>query len=340
MPEKHFPLGKLPPEILKRMLAQAPILDERVLLGPGIGVDCAVVDAGANLLVFKSDPITFASDEIGWYVVQVCANDVAAMGAAPRWFLATLLLPEGLADEALVFGITGQINRACRELGISVIGGHTEITHGFDRPVIVGTLIGEVERDQLVKPGGAQPEDRILLTKGVPIEAAAILAREFPERLQSLLSEDERRQAADFLYDPGISVVRDAQLAIQAGKITAMHDPTEGGVTAALWEMAEACGHAFVIDTDAIHIPELAGRICQIFDIQPLAAIASGALLLAVRAADAALICRALETEGIACCEIGAVEAGQPVVWQASPGGREHLPRPERDDITRVFEDQ
>ncbi len=150
-------------------------------------------------------------------------------------------------------------------------GGHTEITAGLERPILVGTLIGEVERERLITPRGASPGDRILLTKGVPIEATAILAREFPERLNGVLNPDELQQARDFLHDPGISVLREARLAVQAGRVTAMHDPTEGGVACALWELAEASDRSLVVDPATIPVPALAARVCQAFGLDPLA---------------------------------------------------------------------
>lgn len=331
-------VGKLPVDLLNRLLSKVPLQDPRVLLGPGVGLDCAVVDLGVTLLVFKSDPITFASDEIGWYLVQVNANDIATTGAQPRWLLVTLLLPEGETTAELVEQISAQIHSACQKIGVSVIGGHTEITYGLERPIVVGTLIGEVARQNLVTPQGAAPGDRILLTKGVPIEATAILAREFPSRLAGALSAAERKQAANFLYDPGISVLRDAQIATQAGQVTAMHDPTEGGLAAALWELAQACGHSLVVDPAAVPVPPLSARICQALNLDPLAAIASGALLLTAPVEDAVDIQRALEDEGIACAEIGAVEAGAAAVWQETKTGRQSWPRPERDEIAKMYE--
>jgi hydrogenase expression/formation protein HypE len=145
------------------------------------------------------------------------------------------------------FGNWRRIFSACRSLGISVIGGHTEITHGLANPILVATLIGEVERERLITPRGASEGDTILLTKGVPIEGTAILAQEFPN---ALVKPSARRitRAARFLYDPGISVLRDAQIAVESGEVTAMHDPTEGGLSAALWELAEASGHSLVVD--------------------------------------------------------------------------------------------
>ncbi len=330
-----LPLGKLPPDLLQALLARLPAQDERLLLGPGIGLDCAVLDLGDRCLVLKSDPITFATDAIGWYAVQVNANDIATTGARPRWFLLTLLLPENQTTPASVQAIADQIAAACRDLGIAVIGGHTEITYGLDRPVVAGTMLGEVPRERLVTPRGASPGDRLLLTKGVPIEGTSILAREFPDRLQAVMSAAEVQQAQDFLYRPGIGVTRDAQIALQAGRVTAMHDPTEGGLAAALWELAAACGHTLTVDASAVPVPDLARRACAAFGLDPLATIASGALLLTAPPGDAARIRAALEGEGIPCAEIGAVTAGPPTVQQ--PDGRP-LPRPARDDISRVFE--
>jgi len=121
-------VGKLPNELLARLLARLRPRDPRVVLGPAVGRDAAVIDAGGErLLVAKTDPVTFASDHIGWYTVHVNANDIACMGARPAWFLATVLLPEG-ASERQAEEIFGQVIDACEALGVELVGGHTEIT--------------------------------------------------------------------------------------------------------------------------------------------------------------------------------------------------------------------
>jgi len=90
-----YPVGKLPTEDLDRILkTYASRADVRVLVGPGVGQDAAVISFGSQVLVAKTDPITFATDQIGWYAVHVNANDIAAMGALPKWFLTTILLPK------------------------------------------------------------------------------------------------------------------------------------------------------------------------------------------------------------------------------------------------------
>ena len=332
-----LPVGKLPQDLLAALLARAPATDPRVILGPGIGLDCAVIDTGERLTVYKSDPITFATDQIGYYLVQVNANDIATTGARPLWLLVTLLLPEAETTSELPDGIMVQICDACRDLGITVVGGHTEITAGLARPIAVGAMVGEVPRGKLITPRGARAGDRILLTKGVPIEATALLAREFPQRLRSTLREDEIHAAQRYLFEPGIGVTRDARAAIAAGPVTAMHDPTEGGIVTALWELAEASGRTLRVDPTTIPIPDLARRVCAAFDIDPYAAIASGALLITVPAATAPTTRAALESVGIACADIGIVIEGRVTVERAGPDSLATWSRPAADAITRVF---
>jgi len=333
-----LPVGKLPAELLAELLGRLAPRDPRVIIGPGLGLDCSVVRVGQQLLVFKSDPITFATKDIGYYLVQVNANDLATTGAQPRWLLVTILLPEHGTTAESIQHIAREIDAACREIGVAVIGGHTEITHGLHRPILAGTLVGEVERRRLVTPRGARPGDSVLLTKGVPIEATAILAREFPERLTGALSAEELRQAQSFPREPGISVLRDAQIALAAGKVTAMHDPTEGGLVTALWELAEASGRKLWFDPSAVPVPTLAARVCRVFSLDPLRAIASGALLLTASKTAAVKIRRALESDGIVCAEIGGVDCGPHGVWAVSRKRHRRVKPPLRDEIARVFD--
>jgi hydrogenase maturation factor len=333
----RLPVGKLPPELMSQIISRMPTDDPRVIVGPGIGLDCAVIDLGDRLAVYKSDPITFASDHIGYYLVQVNANDIATTGARPLWLLITLLLPEKTTSPALPATIMAQIADACAALGVTVIGGHTEITTGLDRAIAIGAMVGEVERDKLISPRGARAGDHVLLTKGVPIEATALLAREFPARLRAALSPTELEAAQNYLFDPGIGVTRDARTAIQAGRVTAMHDPTEGGVLSALWELAQASGKTLRVDTQRIPVAPLARRVCGVFGIDPLGAIASGALLMTVTATDAAAIRDSLQRTGIACADIGSVCEGPARVEQSKAEGYEILSRPEVDEITKAY---
>lgn len=336
----NIPVGKLPPALLAQILAEAPGGAD-VVVGPALGIDCAIVRAGNRLLALKSDPITFAADDLGWYLVQVNANDLATVGAIPRWLLVTLLLPEDKTDAALVTTLMEQVYTACRKMDVAVVGGHTEVTYGLDRPLAVGTMIGEVPEGKLVLPRGAQPGDRLLLTKGIPLEGAAILAREFRRELEQQFTGAELDEAAGYLHEPGISVLRDAQVALAHGTVHAMHDPTEGGVATALWELAEASGRALLVEIDAIPVLPLAARLCAALELDPLATIASGALLLAVPPGqNATTICAALQLAGISCHGIGRVLEGEMGVWLETGEGRRPFPRPARDEVARLFDRQ
>ena len=338
MSKQNLPLGKLPAPLLSKLLDSASIDDPQVLLGPGVGLDCAIIEFGDRLLVLKSDPITFTTETIGQYLIQINANDIATTGGRPRWLLVTLLLPKGKTTEESATELFQQIVEASERLGISIVGGHTEVTYGIDRVLAIGTLIGEVEKRNLVTPQGALPGHRILLTKGLAIEATAIAARDFAERLKPHLSDQEIRTAANYLNNPGIGITRDVQIAMEAGIISAMHDPTEGGLASALWELAHACGCMLVVYPDRIQVSPLTKKICQILEINPLSSISSGALLLTAPSTDSEAIIDSLLEQDIPCADIGCVEQGSPAVFMEEGADRTKLPWPERDEITRLYE--
>jgi hydrogenase expression/formation protein HypE len=334
-----YPLGKLPPDHLARLFARRPVSDERVILGPGVGHDAAVISFDGRYLVAKTDPITFASEEIGWFAVHVNANDVACTGGTPRWFLVTLLLPEKRTDSALVDSIFDQVAGACTELGVELVGGHTEITHGLDHPVVIGCMLGEAPAGGLVRSDGARLGDAVLLSKGIALEGTAIIAREKYHLLDGFEAPflDRCRR---LLHDPGISVVRDAALAVQVGGVHAMHDPTEGGLATGLREMAEAAGVGMVLDAQSIPILPETARVCQRLQLDPLGLIASGSLLLTVAPDSADSILKKFAGEGIAAARIGTVVERQHGLSMHTANGRYPLPAFERDEIARLFDQE
>lgn len=334
-----FSAGKLDYALLRELIDNLP-LDERTVIGPKIGEDAAVLDMVDRYLVVSTDPITFATDLIGWYAVHVNANDVATMGAKPKWFLASLLLPEGQTDERLVREIFGQMKNACESLGVAFIGGHTEITPELPRPIVVGTMLGEVDKDKLVTSSGAQVGDAVLVTKGAPIEGTAIIAREKSEELKNLgLSDDLIERAKMFLFDPGISVVKDALVACTVANVHAMHDPTEGGLALGLWELAEASQVTIEIKADAIPIVPEGKQLCEIFGLDPMGTISSGTLLICVSEHEADRIVSKLGEVGIKAYLIGRVKhEGKASVLIHHPDGKsEELPLFPKDEIVKLF---
>ncbi|RKY70458.1 MAG: hydrogenase expression/formation protein [Candidatus Latescibacterota bacterium] len=333
----RFRVGKLPQGVLERLLREYSTLDERVVVGPKVGEDCAVVDFGEKYLVVKTDPITFATEDIAWYVVNINANDVATMGARPRWFLCTALLPEGVGEEE-VEALFASLKDAAEELGVSLCGGHTEITYGLERPILVGQMLGEVEREKLVRSDGARPGDVLLLTKGLAIEATALLAREFPEKVRGAFGEEFLERCRNYLRDPGLSVVPEALAACGAGRVHAMHDPTEGGVATGLRELAHASGVGMEVWEEGLFVSEETRAICGAFGVDPLGAISSGALLIAVDPEDAPSVREAVSAMRIRCKEIGVVRESSFGVKLRREGRLLDLPEFGRDEVAKLFE--
>ncbi len=329
--------GKLEPELLARFLSSNVINDDRVVIRPGIGRDVCAIRMGDTYLVAKTDPVTFTADRIGWYAVHVNANDVATVGARPKWFLATVLLPENRTDEALVQSVWDDLTSALRGIGCALCGGHTEITVGLDRPIVVGQMLGEVAVDGLVDKGSTRPGDRVLLTKGVPVEGTAILARERKDDITREFGGETVREAAGFLDSPGISVLAEALAACEAGAVHAMHDPTEGGVATGLWELARAAACGILIDADRIPLLEPGRSFCRHFGIDPLGTISSGTLLLCVPPEDADGVAEAIRGLDIACTDIGEVRDESEGAVMVRDGRRMEIPVYAQDEIMRAL---
>ncbi len=301
--------GKLPSPVLEALFRRLPSGDPRVRVGPGIGEDAAVIDMGGSYLVAKTDPITFATDRIGWYVVHVNANDVACMGAEPKWFLVTCLLPERGTGEEEVAAIIEDLGSACSELGITVCGGHTEVTLGLSRPILVGQLLGEVAKDRLVDKRRVRPGDVVLLTGGIAVEGSAVIARERKDFLQGRVPAEVLERAAGFLEDPGISVVRASRIALEAGgrAVHGFHDPTEGGLRQGVRELAERAGVEIRVEPGRVPVFPETRAVCEPFGIDPMGLLASGALLVVVEAGREGPVRDAVEGAGIPCARIGEV---------------------------------
>lgn len=329
----RLPPGKLPPAILQSLLRLRGATDRRVILGPAFGEDAAVINLGAQYLILKSDPVTFTADEIGWYAVHVNANDIAVMGAQPAWFQAAIIVPPH-TSVAAVRRIFRDIDRSARGLGIAITGGHTEVSPAVTQPVVAGDMQGIVPRDRLVTSAGAKVGDVVVLTKAAGIEGTSILARSRARAARTVLGPAGQRAAARFHHRPGISVVTEALVAARYGA-SAMHDPTEGGVAAALFELATASRRSLVVDLDRIPVLPPTAQLCAHFGLRPLGLIGSGALLLTIPEPRLRLLLRALQRHRIAAACIGRVASGSGVEARRN-GRRVRFVWSPRDELTRL----
>jgi len=316
--------------VLGRTGARRP----ETLVPASLGVDAAVVGADPDWVwVLTSDPITTASTGAGRLAIQVVCNDLAAMGAEPVGVLVTLLFPRGVRIET-IGALTADIDAAAMAANVEVLGGHTEVAPGVTSPLVVMTGVGKARRDRVLTAAGAQPGDALVLTKAAALEGTHVLASDLGSHLASVTEDDVQ---AALGYADELSVVPEARLAVELGA-TAMHDPTEGGVVGALWEMAEASDCGFRVDVSAITVREPTRAICAALGVDPLRLISSGALLIACR--DGPAMVTGLREHGIDAAIIGRVTARERRCVLVHPGGREEpIERLDRDELYRVLEE-
>ena len=327
MPRGSFAVGKIPPETLNRTVYNhTGKPNRRLLVGPGIGRDVAVVGADP-ILILTTDPVTGTSTRIGEHSVYINANDIATAGARPVWYLCTILLPPGSTEKTLR-GVMKGIDRASKKLGITVARGHTEVTRGLDRPIIVGFMIGE-KRGRVLRAEDARVGDMILLTKTAGIEGTAILASDYADRLKQVPAKLLRRAR---LFSRGISVAKEALVLSKIPGVRVLHDPTEGGVLNACWELGEAAHLGVDVWADKIPVAEETETVCSRLKLNPLKLMSSGCLLAIVtpKAVDRAV--RSLGRVRVAATVIG--------IMTVQANGCNYTLKGKRSELTPVPHDE
>jgi len=300
-------------------------------LGPTAGFDGAVIDVGDRSLIVSMDPITGAIERIGWLAVHINANDVATFGVEPAFFFSCILLPES-ANRKNVETICVQMDKAAKDLGMAIVGGHCEVTPGLSNPVVVGCTVGITEKGNYVTAGGAKPGNKLIMTKTIGIEGTAILTNDKEEQLRGKLDDRLLNNARKF-FDL-ISVVEEATLAFQTGGVTAMHDPTEGGIAGGIHELADASNAGVKVLEEKISVAKETFEICRIFQIDPLQLISSGTLLIAAKEDQTEKIVDVLKENGIKASVIGEIlKNSQERVLIHRNGSRIELMRPISDHL-------
>ena len=330
-----LPAGKLPAEFLERSLSGIAVDDPTVLVGARIGEDAAVVDVSdGEVLVLAADPITLAGDSMARYTVLVNANDVATSGAEPRWLLSTLLFPPG-SSASEVLAMTRDIARECAASGVTLCGGHTEITDAVSRPLAVGMAAGVALKAQLLDKSRMRPGDRVLLTKGVAVEGTGLVAREFGPRLRAAgITAEEIAEAGAFLERIGI--LEEARVARSFAGVTALHDVTEGGLATAVRELGAAGGRGLRLRLESIPVYPQTRRICAALGLDPLGLIGSGSLLITCSPGDAGPLSAAVREAGIEIADIGEVLDAGEGVEATQDGAPAEWPSFERDEVSRL----
>lgn len=325
-------VGKLPESVLKRsVFKQLHTKREEVLLGAGVGEDCAAMKLDSDeIFVISTDPITGTAKDIGDLAVQITVNDLASAGAEPIGVMLTILLPEDATEEELKH-VMAQVESACEKNRIQVMGGHTEVTRVVSQIVLSVTGVGKAKEDRLISTADVLPDMDILVTKWVGIEGTAILAKEKEQELSARYTKPFLEAAKGL--DRYLSVLPEAATAVKSG-VAAMHDVTEGGIFGALWEMAEASGVGLEIDLKKIPLKQETVEICEYFGISPYELISSGSMLMAAK--DGNRLVMELQKEGIPAVIIGKATAGRDRILRNEDECR-YLEPPKTDELYKVL---
>ncbi len=299
-------IGKVSENVLKRsILKQIKHRREEVLVGPGVGEDCSVVELKEDeVFVISTDPITGTTEDMGTLAVHITANDISSNGAEIVGIMLTILLPDGFRESDLK-EIMQEIEGVCEKLNIEIMGGHTEITAAVNQPVITVTGIGKMPKQHMIKTAGVIPGQEIVMTKWAGLEGTAIIAKMKEKELTGKYTRDFISGAKNFIQN--ISVVEEAKIARKLG-VTSMHDVTEGGIFGALWELGEASGVGLEVDLKKIPIKQETIEICEFYDLNPYQLISSGVMIMVTDKANE--LVEVLKKNNIPAAVIGRITPG------------------------------
>lgn len=321
-----LPLGKLNNKLLIKILND--IKNEGA--SPKIGEDSATINIRSdNNLLLSSDPITFDSENIGEYILDICANDIYAAGGEPKWFLITILIPPKTSYNKLK-RVISKVNSRAQSLKVDIIGGHTEVTESVNKIVLSGTIVGRINKNfvpnQIVK--GNQS---IILGGQAGIEGSKIIV-ENTESNHKIISNLKKS-----IKNLTISVNNIAKIAISTGKIIKMHDPTEGGISTALHELCEFSDIGCEIIENEIKFVDNFNEACQILNLNPLGVISSGCLLMICKEKDSSEIINKLRSSDIPAIKIGKTTNSKKRNIIKKDGKKENLERFDQDEIIKIF---
>lgn len=328
-------IGKLPePVLIRSVLKQLKHRREEVISGPAVGQDCAMMEVGPDeVIVLSSDPITGTVKDIGRHSVHITANDLAASGAEPIGIMITVMIPERVREKQLK-DMMADVESACKELHIEVMGGHTEVTNVVNQPLLSITGVGKVKKTEMLKTDQVKPGQDIVITKWIGLEGTTIIAKEKEEKLRETLPADFVAEARSF--DQYLSVVKDAQIAKAADAgVTAMHDITEGGVFGALWEMGSGADVGMDIDLKKIPIRQETVEVCEVFDLNPYILMSSGSMLIA--ADNGEKLVRALKEAGIHAAVVGKATEGNDRILRNGEEIR-YMDKPQSDELYKIYQ--
>lgn len=324
--------GKASESVWKRSVGkQLPDKKQNILIGAGIGNDCTAFCVNeASAVLASIEPIAIPSRDAADRAVHAALNAIAAQGAEPTGILASLLLPAETQESELKQLVKG-IAEAAEAAGTTVLEAKVHTVSAVNTPVLTVSALGTAAIDTVKALQKDAPEQDVVCTKWIGLDATATLAVEKEEELLAKLPKDFIKKAQ--AYRELRSILPEAAAAGKSGA-AAMYPAGEGGIFAALWELGERAGVGLEIDLKKIPVKQETIEICEILELNPYELASAGCLLLLTP--DGFGLVRRLAEAGIAAAVIGKTTAGNDRVLYNGEETR-YLEPAKPDELYRVL---
>lgn len=294
--------GKLDFDDLRKIiLDNKTIKRNEVKVRNDVGEDCSIIDFDDCEAIFSTDPITGANENVGRLAVHINCNDIASAGGEPIAIMVTILAPTTSTLEE-INRVMSEIDDEAAQIGVEIIGGHTEVTSAVNKIIISVTVIGKNLKGKSIKTAGAKLGDDIIVTKTIGLEGTYILINDHEERFKRILSKEEMAFGKSLINR--ISVLGEGKIGGELG-VNSMHDITEGGLLGGLFEVAMASNKGFIIYNDKIPMLDVTKKVCEEFKIDPLRLISSGSMI--ITTSNGREVIRKLNEHGIEASIIGKI---------------------------------
>ncbi|HEY44962.1 MAG TPA: hydrogenase assembly protein HupF [Anaerolineae bacterium] len=330
-------MGKLAPDALREVISCIKKTVE-VIVPPKPGFDAGAHKISDDIcIVIATDPCLGVPKEwFGWFLIHYAASDVAVFGAQPRFCTINLLGAPGTRKERFK-AVMKQACAAADDVGMSIITGHTGTYGGILDLIGTCTAYGFIHKEQIITPGGAQPGDYLICTKPVGLETVVNFALTRQTLAEKLFGRERTLCLAEQISMQ--TCVEEALLMAKLGGVSAMHDATEGGLVAALNEIAEASHVGFQLDYEWLPLPLELQKLATHFDLsraEVLSASSTGTLLAGVSPSRKDRIIDSLAKRGFDAKIVGVLtESKQRLIQYA--GEELQFPRQAADPYAKIL---
>ena len=254
--------GKISESVLKRsVLKQIKTKRTEVVRGAEVGEDCAFFSLHETEgMLITTAPIIVDEFETIAFSLTAIVNNIAAGGGEPVAVVVSTILPDKIL-ESVVQRLSGEMERACHNLGLQIAGGNTEISKAVNKPILNITVLGKKDKNQHLNFHKYENGMDILLTKWAGMAGTTVLAKKEQKRLEERLPRYIVENGISL--EKEISVLTESRIAMEVG-VSGMHDVSRGGIFSALWELAEKGNAGIEIDLKKIPIRQETIEICEV----------------------------------------------------------------------------